>query len=372
MDSEVTRVHSNQVSYDDEISLLDVASLVLRRRRLIMAATVAGVLMALLVALIPSLKYTATASFLPQGGDQGGFAGVSGLAQQFGFAIPPSGDAERSPEFYQDLLQSRDILAGVVKPSVEVVTASGVTKVDLADHFKIEGETPEERNARTRQHLAKEIVSVSVGQQTSVVTVSVRTDDPGLSAAIGRRLLKLVETFDIDNRQLQASGERDFAEERLGQLQMEFSVAEDSLKAFLVENRQFANSRQLTNSPELTFEHDRLQRQVVMRQELVTAMAQAFEQARIDEVRNTPVITMIDQPEPPALPDPRGTLVKLLLGAILGLIVGFGLAFIRELGERARNEESEAYGDFQQVLKDAKGDLFGLHRSKGSAGGDSQ
>ena len=199
---------------------------------------------------------------------------------------------------------------------------------------------------------------MSSGRETGVVTVSVRTDDPGLSAAIGRRLLDLIATFDVDTRQSQASAERVFAEDRLGQLRLELSTSEDSLKAFLVENRQF------DNSPQLTFEHDHLQRQVVMRQELVTGMAQAYEQARIDEVRNTSIITVIDQPEPPALPDPRGRRRKLILGMTFGLMAGFGLAFIREFGERAKNEENEVYGDLQQVLKDAKRDLFGLRRSK--------
>ena len=84
-----------------------------------------------------------------------------------------------------------------------------------------------------------------------------------------------------------------------------------------------------------------------MRQELVTAMAQAYEQARIDEVRAAPVITVIDQPESPALPDPRGRIRRLLLGIIVGMIVGLGLALIREFTVRARDEESEAYGEFQ-------------------------
>jgi len=357
MDSEVTQVHAHQVPYDDKISLLDVASLVLRRRRLILVSAFAGALLALVVVLRSPLEYTATASFLPHGRDQGGRSGISSLAQQFGFSIPRSGGAERSPEFYQDLLQSREILDGVVRSGVEVVTAAGVTQVDLAEHFKIGGEMAEERNARTRRHLAESVISVSVARETGVVTVSVRTDEPELSAAIGRRLLDLISAFDVETRQSQASAERGFAEERLGQLRVELSTAEDSLKAFLVENRQFANS------PQLTFEHDRLQRQVVMRQELVTAMAQAYEQARIDAVRNTPVITVIDQPESPAFPDPRGRRMKLVLGLTLGLMAGFGLVFILEFGERAKNEESEAYGEFQQVLKDAKRDLFDLRRS---------
>ena len=285
------------------------------------------------------------------------FSGVSGLAQQFGFSVPRPGGAERSPEFYQDLLQSREILDKVVRSGVAVVTPAGVTTVDLAEHFEIGGETPEGRNARTRRHLAEAVISVSVTLETGVVTVSVRTDDPGLSAAIGRQLLDMISTFDVETRQSQATAERGFSEDRLGRLRGELSTVEDSLKAFLVENRQFANS------PQLTFEHDRLQRQVSMRQELVTAMAQAYEQARIDEVRNTPVITVIDQPEPPALPDSRGRLLKLVVGLILGMMLGFGLSFIREFGERAKTEESQAYGEFQQVLKDARGDPFGLRRS---------
>jgi uncharacterized protein involved in exopolysaccharide biosynthesis len=358
VDSEVTQVHTHQVPYDDEISLLELVSLVLRRRRLIILSTFAAALVALVVSFMTPMGYTATASFLPHGGNQAGLSGVSGLAQQFGFSIPRSGDAERSPEFYQDLLRSREILNGVIRPGVEVFTATGVTRVDLSDHFRIKGETPEERNAWTRRHLVEDVISVTVGRETGVVTVSVQTDGAELSAAIARRLLDLISTFDVETRQSEASAERRFSQERLGQLRVELSTVEDSLKAFLVDNRQFANS------PQLTFEHDRIQRQVVMRQELVTAMAQAYEQARIDEVRNTSVITVIDQPEPPELPDPRGGLLKLVLGVTLGLMVGFGLAFVREFGDRAKHRESEAYGEFHQVLKEAKRDLLGLRSSR--------
>jgi uncharacterized protein involved in exopolysaccharide biosynthesis len=240
---------------------------------------------------------------------------------------------------------------------MNVVTATGVTKVDLAEYFEVKGDTPEERDTWTRRHLLGKVISVSTGQQTGVVTLNARTDDPGLSAAIMLRLLNLISAFDLETRQSQATAERGFAEERLEQLEVELAISEDSLKAFLIENRQVANS------PQLTFEKERLERKVYMRQELVTAMAQAYEQARIDAVRNTPLITVIDKPEPAALPDARW-LVKILLGLSLGMMGGFGFAFMREFGERAKNEGSEAYGEFEQVIMDAKRDLFGVRRTR--------
>ena len=177
---------------------------------LILLSTLLGALLAFVVSLMSPQAYTATASFLPHGGDQGGLSGVSGLAQQFGFSIPRSGDADRSPEFYQDLLQSRAILAEVVTRGVEVATAAGVTSLDLAERSGIKGETPEKRNERTRRYLVEDVISVSV-----------RTEDPRLASTIARRLLDLISTFDLETRQSKASAERGFAEERLAQLRVD-------------------------------------------------------------------------------------------------------------------------------------------------------
>ena len=314
----------------ESLSVLEVVSIVVRQRRLLLSATFVGALLGGLGAFLSPVMYTAEVSFLTRNPEQAGLASVGGLAQQFGFSLPGSTGSARSPEFYQNLLRSRQILEGLVESELELVTTAGVTLIDLAEHFEIEGETVEQRHARTRRHLNEQVISVRVARDIGVVTVAVRTKRPELSAAIGGRLLELVSAFDLETRQSEASAERGFAEERLGELRTELEVAEDSLKSFLDENRQFSNS------PQLTFEHDRLQRRVDMRQSLVTAMAQAFEQARIDEVRNTPVITVIDQPEPPALPDPRGRVLILALGLTLGVMAGFGLALVREFGERAK------------------------------------
>ncbi len=343
--------------YEDEVSILDMASVFLRQRRTIAVWTVVGALIALVGALRTPVEFTASASFLPHGGDQGGLSGAAGLAAQFGFSVPRSGGAERSPQFYQDLIQSREIMDALVESGVEVPSPSGPNTIDLVEHFHIQGETTAERAARMRLRLLAGIVSVNLGRETGVVSLNITTDDRELSAAIGVRLLQLISIFDVETRQSQAAAERAFAEERLEQLQGELTIAEDQLQSFLDENRQFSNS------PQLTFVHDRLQRRVVMRQELFTAMAQAYEQARIDEVRNTPVITLIDHPEAPAIPNARGRLLKLFLGLIVGMMVGSGFGFVLEYGERQRRDESESYSEFRQAMKDARTDLFGLRKA---------
>jgi uncharacterized protein involved in exopolysaccharide biosynthesis len=346
--------------YDDEISLFEVASFLLRRRRVIVLSVLAVVLLTLPTALTTKLEYRASASFLPHGGEQGGLSSAAGLAARFGISMPRSGGSERSPEFYQELLESREILDGLVRDGVRVVTPTQDTTVNLAEHFEIAEGTTAERGELTRRHLVDHVVEVSIGRETGIVSLGVRTDDAALSAAIAWALLDLISAFDLETRQSEASAERIFAEERLQQLQVELATVEDSLRAFLDENRQFGNSSQLT------FQHDRLQRKVGMRQEVVTAMAQAYEQARIEEVRNTPVVTVIDEPEVPALPEPRGRARKLLLGAMLGTLAGFSIAFVVEYGERAESEKNEAYGEFRTLLRDAWTDFFDLRRSRRS------
>jgi len=347
---------AGRVLHPDQISLLGVSTAVIEGRRLIVAATFVSMLFAVISAATTGRDFTATASFLPAQGEQGTLSGARGLAQQFGFSVPSSSNAGRSPRFYADLVVSREILDGVIESGVDVHTPDGTTLVDLAERFNTSGETAAERTAWTRRALSRK-VSVSEVPQTSVIAVSVRTDEPELSAAILRRIIELISAFDMETRRSQAAAERSFAEERLGQLRTELTMVEDSLKLFLDENRQ------VFNSPQLTFENERLQRQVLMRQELVTAMAQAFEQARIDEVRNTPVLTIIDQPLAPAIANPRGRLMKLITGLAVGLLGGLALVYLRELSARSGAVANQSFGEFKGVLIKAVRDPFGIRAS---------
>jgi uncharacterized protein involved in exopolysaccharide biosynthesis len=107
--------------------------------------------------------------------------------------------------------------------------------------------------------------------------------------------------------------------------------AENRLQSFMQQNRVY------NTAPRLSFEQDRLSREVQNRQQIVNVLAQAFEQAKIDEVRDTPVITILDTPETPAAPDSRGLLTKVIFSLFFGAALGALTAWGRESWRRSQS-----------------------------------
>lgn len=345
-----TPPHPRAEPYDDEISLLEVFNLVLRHRyRIVGVALVVGLIGAA-IALLAGRTYRATASFVPQSANsqQGGLASLAG---QFGVSVPMGDGASESPAFYAELLRSREIL-GPVAQARWSVTGPGRGLADgerldgtLAELLDIDEPTPELATLKAVQWLQDEAVSVQTGRETGVVSLSVETPWAGLSHGVAERLIELVNQFNLETRQSRAASERRFIEERLAEAQDSLRTAETRLETFLQGNRQF------DNSPELRFQHDRLQRQVARNQQIVTSLDQAYEEARVSEVRNTPVITLVESPARPLEPEPRGLVLKVFLGLLLGGMLGLFMAFGREMLRRERDEGTTTYSEFSDLWK---------------------
>ena len=78
--------------------------------------------------------------------------------------------------------------------------------------------------------------------------------------------------------------------------------------------------RKWQSSPQLRYEEQRLTRQVNVQQELYLTLRREYETARIEEVNNTPVLTIIDQPSIPGIRSrPQRTITVLLVTVIVGI-----------------------------------------------------
>jgi len=323
---------------DDEISLWEVLAVLLRRRGTIVLTTVFVVAAAIALTLLRDPTYTTQASFRPQGSDASA-SQLMALASQFGVRVPGAANEEVSPAFYAELLASREILARVTS---EPFVVEGVGTASLADLLEIEEDTEELRMEEAIESLRDDLLTIQTGRETGIVTVEVQTDWPDLSQEIAERLLDEIGRFNLLTRQSQAAAERVFIQERVDSARDALLEAEAAMQAFLVANRSYQNS------PDLLFQHGRLERDITLRQQVYTTLVQSFEQARISEVRDTPVITVLQAPFFPPGPDERRLVLVAALGIALGGMAGVVLAFVVEAMKRPAPGDP-AREDFQRT-----------------------
>ena len=342
----------------DGLSLLALATVALRHRRLVLKVALFVIVATIAFFLLRAPTYTVGTTFRLQVRSNT-VSNLTGLAAQLGLTMPTT-DATQTPAFYVDLLRSREILGGAVTQRYATAFLPSGKTLDLVEAFEIRADTPEIARARAMEKLSDKM-TVIASPRTGVISLAVTLHDPVLAQAVTQRLVEEVNTFNLESRKSQAGAERRFVEKRLDELRDTLRAAEDRLQTFLQRNRDYQNS------PQLTFQQQRLARDVSMQQEMVTTLAQSFEQAKIEEVRDTPVITVIDKPELPAERDRRGLLKKGILAVILGGVLGLGIAFAREGMARSGRTGSAELQEFSELRREALDELR-LRRRRSKAG----
>jgi len=234
--------------------------------------------------------YASTASFVPENPRTPRLSGsLAGLASQFGFNI--GAEASRSPAFYADMLRSREVLGAVLEAKI-ARTVDSTDSVSVYDLYKVRDELPERRLEEGLRAFRKRI-SVTVDQRTDIVRLTVEAPTPASARGIADLVLARLAEFNLHTRQSTAAEKRRFIEARVTETEKELRAAEEALRSFYEQNRL------LQASPQLRFEEQRLTRQVSIQQDLYLTLRREYELSRVEEVDNTPVLTVIDRPQVP-------------------------------------------------------------------------
>jgi uncharacterized protein involved in exopolysaccharide biosynthesis len=331
----------NEADPADQVSLLAVANVLLRYRGLIVGTALVLALLVTIVTFLVPRTYTSHSTLTPQARRTPSM--ISGLAAQFGLALPTA-DGGQSPAFYADLLTAHEVLGAVVDTRFQYPTDTGTVRGTLVDIYHPRETRPALRRDDAIRQLSKDVNAITV-QKTGVIELSVTERNPVLAQLVSRRLIELLNQFNLQTRQSQAGAERRFTEQRLAEVRLDLREAEDRLQQFLQRNRDYRNS------PELNFQRERLQ------QQLFTTLAQSYEQAKIEEVRDTPVITVVESPEVPVRPDPRGVLRNGILSLLLGTLLGICLAIGRAYAVNARSLRHSEATEFDRLRREALADL---------------
>jgi uncharacterized protein involved in exopolysaccharide biosynthesis len=216
--------------------------------------------------------------------------------------------------------------------------------------MEVKGRSREERLQKGARQLAKRI-DVGVDRRTGIVSLEVEMPDRELAAAVANRMVDLLNRFNLERRQSQSKEERRFAEERLAAAERELRRAEQAHLAFLQRNRAYSES------PLLSFEASRLSREVQVKQEVFLTLTKSYEQARISEVRDTPVLTVIDSAVPPALRTRPRRVLGTIVAALLAGLAGVAAAYALDFRARARSQGRPDYEEMRTAWVQARQDV---------------
>lgn len=314
--------------------------MILRRRALVVATVIVVELIMLAFALTRPLTYTSVVSFMPEG--QRSVTSVTSLAMQLGVNIGASPDGLSAPQFYPELIRSPQF--------VEAVLDSGrFGGKPLVEQIGIRAADPRVRRALSVQNLQKNIVP-TVAQRTGVVTVSVTAAGAELATTIAAGVLTEVTRFNQHTRQGRAAAERQFIERRIAEVRDSLRAAEERLLRFKQANRD------ISRSTTLPLEQQRLEREVASQEALLSTLGPSYEQARIEEIRDTPVLTILRRPEAPLWPNPRGRVRLLALGLVGGLGLGVIMAIAIETWRALRGSQSSEAQELSAIISALKTD----------------
>jgi uncharacterized protein involved in exopolysaccharide biosynthesis len=299
---------------------------VVRNIDLILAGAILVPAIVLLLLTLKGPQFVAHSMIAPQA--QVTTSRLGALAMQMG--VGGAGAGDESPHYYQRLLVSHNVLVDVGRQIVEVQTVDGTRSASLAELFGV----PADAEPVAAVRALRGQIHVSAEWDAGLVRVQTTAGSLQLAELLNTLLLARAEVHNGELRRRAAGAERMFVEARLQETQHELEAAEQELERFLIANREYRNA------PSLTFEASRLQRRIDTRQQVVGSLTESLENARIDEVRSTPLFRMVEHPEGTATQRPSTVLV--MFSVVFGLMLGAGAGYIREqMQEHGRRETLE-------------------------------
>lgn len=332
------------------LSWAEVVVAVLRRRWLLVWVPFATFVLVVGVTIIKGHTYTSVALFYPQQ-SPGLSSRLAGLASQFGVSVPGQ-DPTLSPDMFSEIALSPRVLSIVAARTYEVPDDPRCP-CTMAVYWELAQYAPPVALAKSVAKLRNQMTAVP-GLQTGAVALTVSTPSARLSQQLAEGILQEVDRVNDSVRAVQAGAERRFVQGRLAVAESSLAVAEGRMQRFLEVNRQYQGS------PALTFEWQRINREVSLRQDLFSSLSQEFENAGIEEVRNTPAIAVPQPATLPALADRRWLLLKGLAALILGALLAVGYALARSQMNAAVGASRPGPEELAVLVAEVRGELRAL------------
>lgn len=340
---------AEQEPASDHLTITRWIAGILRRWRIIPAVTIGAILIGFAATLIIPPVYRANASFVANSSSnsklQGGASSngpLSGLISQFGGSM--GGDPSESPNFYVELVTSRELLTRLLQSQFpNPRTENPRDSASLLTILRIKKADPQAQMEIAVKNMTKAI-GAGLDPKTNLVWFSVDAQWPELTSQIANRLIDLVSTFNRETRVSRAKSKRTFLQMRHDSARTALRDAEERQRFFYEQNRG------LILAPSLKFDEQRIKRDVDLASDLYINLDRQLEVARIDEINDAALITVIDSAVPPRKAIWPRYGVMLFTGTLLGALAGLLLAGSATVMADWRERNPAAYEDFHSAV----------------------
>jgi uncharacterized protein involved in exopolysaccharide biosynthesis len=332
-----------------ELRPLVLGAVFLRRWRWTMlfpALTV--VVTAVLVFVLPS-RYTSVAIVLPEsrtqsqlGGNLGSLAGLAG-----GLVGAAGAGGAQSPKLYADLVRTDGVIDDVLARQLTSVPRWGARAPTLLEWLELGGKTHGDSLYYARRYMLRR-VTTDPNRETGTVTIRVTLNSPRAAVEVASWFVSELDQFNNYRRQTGARNRRKFLEGRIAELEGERRAVTDSVKAFYEANREFENA------PALRFEARRREARLDQVDEVLTGVRRDFENARTEEVNDTPLLTVMQRPTMPERRSFPQRKLLILLAAVASVLVGMGVAYLLESVRKWNRTDTEGQADMAEAWREAR------------------
>lgn len=270
----------------------------------------------------------------------------SNIASQFGVSIP--GQNKEDSWVSEDIIKSRKIAKEVVNEKFRTLKY-GDERSLVSILFN------EKNKLRNSQDEIKAIknfiksIGVKENKNSGIFTISITSFEPGLAKSINKVLIdKLHQNQKIFNKNILGDSKK-FIKNRINEIKVELNIAEENLRTFTSRNRR------IDNSPLLQLDNQRLSREVEVLKQVYITLKQQLELVKIEEVKDSNYIVLVDFPDLPISPYfPKTinfTIITFFLAFSTYLLIIILLEFYHDLSTIEKEKISQAGIEIKNLLK---------------------
>lgn len=262
--------------------------IILREYKLLLIILICSFISFLFFSFFIPARYQATLKVFPNQ-NENNISSLNFLAQDFGLSGSQSSNFPLSEIALSNSILDKIYYGSYKKSSGEVTNINNLLNKSFFSFIKNEKSESLEKFLTIEK--LKERLNVSYDRRTNITSLTIEIEDPNVSKEILELFYDEISLFINQSINEAASYKKNFIEKRISVVQDELLSAESDLEEFLKVNKSFQDS------PLLLKKITELKREVSVKEGAYLILKQELEVAKIDEIKNTLKLFIIEKPE---------------------------------------------------------------------------